>query len=258
MTGDAYAAVTTLAAVFSGITSLPKWLRGLFRKDAMDSTAKSEVNTGGGTFDETTDSLEAIKDSALTSQNVADAGKLTPTAGDPATGSSNKHLDDLLTYAAAAEPADVWTYATRTLTESSTASTDSDTAGSISRRRGDSWSISLTLGAITGYTSLWFTIKGAYSDLDPAAILQVKKNASGSGDGLLYANGAAASDATKASITVNDVSTGAITIAVDESITDDLAPAQLVYDAQVSISGNVTTPDSGTFTITADVTRAIA
>lgn len=60
--GDAHAAVTALAAVFEGITSLPKWLRGLFRKDAMDATAKAEVNASGGVFDEATDSLEAIRD----------------------------------------------------------------------------------------------------------------------------------------------------------------------------------------------------
>jgi hypothetical protein len=42
---------------------MPKWLRGLFRKSAMDATAKSEINTGGGTYDETADSLEAIADS---------------------------------------------------------------------------------------------------------------------------------------------------------------------------------------------------
>ena len=48
--------------ILSGITSLAAWLRGLFRKDAMDATAKTEANTGGGTFDETTDSLQAIRD----------------------------------------------------------------------------------------------------------------------------------------------------------------------------------------------------
>jgi hypothetical protein len=58
------AGVATLLSIFTGMTSLPKWLRGLFRKDAMDATAKTEINTGGGTFAETTDSLEAIRDAA--------------------------------------------------------------------------------------------------------------------------------------------------------------------------------------------------
>ncbi len=54
--------VNAIATILSGITSLAKWLRGLFRKDTMDATAKSEVNDGGGAFDETTDSLEANRD----------------------------------------------------------------------------------------------------------------------------------------------------------------------------------------------------
>jgi hypothetical protein len=56
------AGTTTLLGIFTGMTSLPKWLRGLFRKDAMDATAKSEINTGGGTFSETTESVEALRD----------------------------------------------------------------------------------------------------------------------------------------------------------------------------------------------------
>lgn len=55
------AALASLAGRFSGITSLANWLRLLFRADAGDSTARGEVNSGGGTFDETTDSAEAIR-----------------------------------------------------------------------------------------------------------------------------------------------------------------------------------------------------
>lgn len=154
--------------------------------------------------------------------------------------------------------ASVWSYATRTLTQSSTSTTDSTTAGSIARRRGDSWSISLTVGAITGYTSLWFTAKWDRDNTDAQSVLQIKKNASGIGDGLMYVNGATAADATKASITISDASTGAIIIAVDETVTDDLPPAGIYYDIQVLVSGTVSTPDSGTLTITADVTRSIS
>lgn len=212
----------------------------------------------GATVDDSVDGeLPAVLSSA-SAQVIADALKTAPTAGDPDAGSVNKHLDDILTYAAANEPADIWSYVTRTLTQSSTSTTDSTAAGSISRRRGDSWSISLTLGAITGYTSLWFTIKAETSDADTAAIVQIKKNASGSGDGLLYVNGVAASDATKGSITISDASTGAIVIALDETITDDMTPASYNYDCQALISGSISTPDSGTFTITADVTRSVA
>jgi len=174
---------------------------------------------------------------------------LAPTAGAPAAGSIDDHLDDM--------PADVWSYVTRTLTQSSTSTTDSTAAGSISRRRGDSWSISLTVGALTGYTSLWFTVKADRDVADSAAIFQIKLNSPSASDGLLYVNGTDATDGTKGSITVSNASTGAIVIALDESITDDLPTGAWYYDVQALISGAVSTPDSGTFTVTADVTRSI-
>ena len=138
-----------------------------------------------------------------------------------------------------------------------TSTTDATTAGAISRRRGNSWSIPLTIGAITGYTSLWFTIKSSHDDADTAALLQIKLNASGLSDGLLYVNGTTASSDALGSITVNNATTGAIVIAVDETITDDLAPGEYCYDVQTLIAGDVATPDSGTFTVTADVTRSV-
>lgn len=137
-------------------------------------------------------------------------------------------------------------------------SSDSTAAGSITRRRGDSWSISMTLGAITGWTSLWFTVKNDYDDADASALLLAKLNATGLDDGLLYVNGAAASNDALASITVSNATTGAIVVAVDETITAQLTPGEYVYDVQVLNGGDVTTPDSGTFTITADVTRSVA
>jgi hypothetical protein len=106
---DVTAPVFTLASInqtgdvfakFTGITLLANWLRGLARKDAMDSTAKTELNTGGGIYNEATDSLEAQLDSRpaaaptmITGQEVRDAMKLAPTAGAPAGGSVDDHLD---------------------------------------------------------------------------------------------------------------------------------------------------------------------
>ena len=72
-----------------------------------------------------------------------------------------------------------------------------------------------------------------------------------------YVNGATASDSTLGTITVSDASTGAIIIAVDETVTTTCQRARFYYDVQVLNSGTVTTPDSGTFTITADVTRSV-
>ena len=62
---DARAAyLDTLNTFMAGITSLAAWLRGLARKDAMDATAKTELNSGGGAYDEATDSGQALRDTA--------------------------------------------------------------------------------------------------------------------------------------------------------------------------------------------------
>jgi hypothetical protein len=64
------AGVTTLlsripSALFSGITSLAQWLGLIAGKQVGDATARTEIRAtgaGSGTFDETTESLEAIRD----------------------------------------------------------------------------------------------------------------------------------------------------------------------------------------------------
>lgn len=157
------------------------------------------------------------------------------------------------------QPADVWAVATRTLTQAAS-TTDTSTADSITRKRGDSWSVAITsLGALTGYTSLWFTIKDDNAKSDNKAVLQVKLNATGLDDGLLYLDGATAptSDVDNASITVNNETSGDITVAVDESITAYLTPNIYQYDVQALISGSVNTLSYGTFTISSDTTRAV-
>lgn len=62
-TGAATAAagVTTLLGKLTGITSLANWLRALMRKSVPDATALTEINSGGGTYDATLSSLEAIR-----------------------------------------------------------------------------------------------------------------------------------------------------------------------------------------------------
>lgn len=55
---DAAGGLTTLANRFSGISSLADWLRLSFRSDFTNATAGGEI---GGTFDASTDSLEALR-----------------------------------------------------------------------------------------------------------------------------------------------------------------------------------------------------
>ena len=184
-------------------------------------------------------------------QEIRDAMQFAPTdAGDTQAGSIDDKLDDILV--------DTGTTIPGLLAAELSSSSDSTTSGAITRTRGNTWTINATIGAITGYTSLWFTAKWDRDDTDISSVLQIKLNSPSASDGLLYVNGAAASDSAKGSITVSDDTTGAIIIAVDETITQYLPPAGLYYDIQVLNSGTVTTPDSGTLTITADVTRDVA
>lgn len=191
---------------------------------------------------------------APTADVVADAVWDEMIADHAVAGSTGEALDGATAPTAAA----IWSYVSRTLTATPAQTTDGTTASAITRKRGNSWSISLTLGALTGYTSLWFTVKRSYDDADSAALVQIKLNASGLSDGLLTVNGAAATNDALGSITVSDATTGAIVIALDETVTDDIAPGVYYYDAQALISGDVSTPDSGTLTVTADVTRSVA
>ena len=48
---------------FSGMTILANWLRAFVRKDTSDTTALTEINSGGGAYDEAVDSQESIADS---------------------------------------------------------------------------------------------------------------------------------------------------------------------------------------------------
>lgn len=55
------------STLFSGITSLAEWLGALAGKQTADATARTEIRAtgaGSGTFDETTDSQEAVRDTA--------------------------------------------------------------------------------------------------------------------------------------------------------------------------------------------------
>lgn len=74
---------------------------------AANMTSLAGKTASAGSYDRTTDSQEAIRDrgdaawgtggSGLTSQEIRDAMKLAPTAGAPAAGSVDEHLDDILT-----------------------------------------------------------------------------------------------------------------------------------------------------------------
>lgn len=176
------------------------------------------------------------------------------------TGADSDTLETLSDQLDAVEPADVWAYSSRTLTQSA-ASVASAVAGSvITITRGDTLSASLTnIGALTGYVSLDFTVKKNQDDTDANAILRIRKNASGSDDGLITINKATAATAANGSITIDDAATGDITIALAAEETDDLvAYSGYFYDVQMITATAVTTLTEGICNVAPDVTRAVA
>jgi len=156
-------------------------------------------------------------------------------------------------------PAEVWANTTRTLTQTA-AEVASALAGSdLTILRGDTLSVTFTgLGSLSGYVSIDFSVKGDRADTDSEAIIRIRKNASGSGDGLLRLNGAGVSDASLGSITIDDEGDGDITVTLAASATDDLVVRSgLYYDVQLITATAVSTMTDGDADVTGDVTRAV-
>lgn len=114
----------------------------------------------------------------------------------------------------------------------------------------------LDLGDLTQYANLDFTVKLVSGELDDAARIRLRKNASGTGDGLLRLNGAEYATATDGSIVIDDLTTGDIEIKLTATATQELVPGNYVYDIQLITANEVRTLTAGTCKVTADVTRA--
>lgn len=148
----------------------------------------------------------------------------------------------------------VWDYGSRTLTQSAASVVSSVSGSTITATRGDTLSASITgLGSLAGRTKLWFTVKSDPSDTDSEALLQITETG-----GLTVVNGAAYATTTNGSITVTDEATGALTLALAAAVTDDLPIGGYAYDYQQLNATGVHTLTTGTFVVTADITRAIA
>lgn len=98
--------ITSILGKFTGITSLAQWLGLIAGKQTGNSTARTELRAtgaGSGTFDETTDSVEAIRDrgdaawvtgaAAPSAADVADAVWDEATIGHTTTGTFGRNLD---------------------------------------------------------------------------------------------------------------------------------------------------------------------
>jgi hypothetical protein len=157
--------------------------------------------------------------------------------------------------------ADVWGYASRTLTQGAAAVTAAVTGATITVYRGTTWSISLTdVGSLTGWTKLYFTVRADKDAADSTSLLQVMKTnpSDAVNDGLQYFGGASATKA-NGSLTVDDTATGDITISINTSVTNSVVPQRLAYDIKkISASGATLMSSGGEFVIEHDVTRAVS
>jgi hypothetical protein len=96
--------ITTILGKFTGITSLAQWLGLIAGKQTGNSTARTELRAtgaGSGTFDETNDSLEALRDRGdaawTTAAGFATAANLATLDGKVDTGNATlAKLDDTL------------------------------------------------------------------------------------------------------------------------------------------------------------------
>lgn len=147
----------------------------------------------------------------LTAQQTRDAMLLAPTAGTPADGSIDDHLDDLATALAAA---------TSTLTVVSAVD-----GGELAIYQAVSFQATISGLAIPAdWTKVYWTVKRATSEADTDAILQlVETNPAAGTDGLLRLNGAAGT-AANGTLTVNQAA-GTVVIDLVMTICDDLALA---------------------------------
>jgi hypothetical protein len=178
-------------------------------------------------------------------------------------------LDDTVTSRLAASgytvpptAAAVWAYTNRTLTQTLAQIIAALSGTSITIQRGDTFSITPTVTSNTGYVSIDFTVKRSKSDPDEDALVCIRKNASGVGDGLLYINSLTPTDAglTSAAGTITVVSATSITIALSAAATKQL-PELLdgYYDVQYIFPLSVVnTVASGKCVIDEDVRQAVA
>lgn len=172
-----------------------------------------------------------------------------------ATGADGDTLETLSDQLDGVEPVDVWGYATRTLTQSAAAVTAAVSGSNITCQRGDTLVAALTgLGNISTRTKLWLAIKGDLSYTDAQAVILCEETA-----GLTVVNGAAYTTTTDASIVVTNATTGALTITIKPAVTKELPVGSYHYDMQyLTAAGVVTTITAATFTVSADVTRAVS
>lgn len=205
--------------------------------DALKLAPGAGDPAAGSVYDGLND-LVAASAAQLTQQDVADALKLAPTAGTPADGSVYDELGDL---------------ATALDGVSIIPSGSAPLPGTLPIIRGDTLVANFTLGDISDRAWLYCTAK--YSDLDPdaRAIFKVEETA-----GLMVIAGTVAGTPANGSIVVSNENTGATTLTIAAGETAKLLKAakNAVYDWRLkTAAGVVRSLGKDKAVITLDVTQ---
>lgn len=197
--------------------------------------------------------------SGTTRVTVAEFVVVTPQTGDAyarlGAPAGESIAADIAGIGAGATAAQVWSYASRTLTQSAS-QVDAVVSGStVTLVRGTSISFSLTgLGTLTDRSKLWVTGKANANDPDSAAIFQIEETA-----GLLRIGGAAPATGETGTITVTDASAGNITVTLSAAAATKM---KLVdggaYDVKWKIGSTVLATAAAVLNVQADVTRVVA
>lgn len=189
-----------------------------------------------------------------TTTAIADAVWDEVAADHTTAGTTGESLDTAASGAGGgATAADVWAYATRTLTQGAAAVAAAVDGADVTVYRGTTWSVTLTgLPNLDTYDTVYLSVKRRLSDTDDEALLRVSDSV-----GLERFNGATA---TAGNATLTRPSSTSITVTVDETVADD-APlvTGYVYDVKgVDDDGNVDLLSiGGAWTVAGDVTRAV-
>lgn len=223
------AALSTLAAIFSGITSLAQWLGSMAGKQTPDSTAQTEMRAtgaGSGTFAASNDSLEAIRERG-------DAAWTGGGGGGPV--------------------------AVSVAIPKATARAILAADGTIGVTAGDTLRVSFegdnALGDLSGRDKLVFTVKRSRAVDDDDAIIQITE-----ADGLVRLNGAAPGSAAWGVLTVLDAVEGEVDITLYASATALLAARiGALWDIKQFLDDSpddAVTVTEGTLDVTAGITQA--
>jgi len=227
-TGNLVTRITS--TLFSGITSLAEWLGLIAGKQTGDATARTELRgtgAGSGTFDETADSLEAVRDRGdsawptATGFSTFDPASDKVYLGDGAHGGSSASFtladySDFQGAGASLTAEDIWTYGTRTL--SAFAFTPTVDVTQI-----DGNAISGTGSQLADGFSYWFDVASPAKTMNDAGV---------AGSGLSQQD---VRDALQLAATSDDPAAGS----PDKHLDDILAKTNLIGSVNVEVTSPV-------------------